>query len=116
MAYDLVLADRVRRALVDADATEKKMFGGVAWMVGGYMTCGIVGEDLMVRVGPEANDAALARPHVRPMDFTGRPMVGMVYVAPAGVTSEPELRDWIDRAVGYAREQPPKVKPAKRPA
>ena len=92
MAYDEKLADRIRQAVGPrADVAEKKMFGGIAFLLDGKMFCGIVKDDLMVRVGPERYEAALAEAHVRPMDFTGRPMKGSVFVGPKGVDSEAEL-------------------------
>jgi TfoX/Sxy family transcriptional regulator of competence genes len=103
MAYDEALADRIRRALGPRPGVdEKKMFGGLAFLLEGKMFCGIVGDDLMVRVGPEGHDDALRRPHVRPMDFTGRPMKGYVYVAPAGCKSDRALADWVDRGARFA--------------
>ena len=87
MAYDEKLADRIRQAVGPrGDVTEKKMFGGLAFLLDGKMFCGIVKDDLMVRVGPERYEAALAEAHVRPMDFTGRPMNGYVYVGRGGST------------------------------
>ena len=107
MAYDEDLADRVRAVLPPAAAvTERKMFGGLAFMLGGHMFCGVVKDTLMVRLGPDAAGRALGQPNVRPMDFTGRPMKSMVFVAPAGLHDE-ALRDWVDAAVGYARRLPP---------
>jgi TfoX/Sxy family transcriptional regulator of competence genes len=88
--------------------SERKMFGGLAFLVAGNMACGIVGDDLMLRLGEEGADAALDEPHTRPMDFTGRPMKSMVYVAPAGLAREQELRAWVDRGVAYARSLPSK--------
>ena len=106
MAYDEVLAARVRAAVSDrAEADEKKMFGGLAFMVNTHMACGIVGDDLMVRVGAQAMAGALAEPHVRPMDFTGRPLKGFVYVSPAGYAG-PALGRWVRRAVAYAATVP----------
>jgi TfoX/Sxy family transcriptional regulator of competence genes len=103
MAYDEALASRVRAILRgQEDVTERKMFGGLAFMVRGRMACGIVHDDLMVRVGPDAHDEALAQPHTRPMDFTGRPSRGMVYVAPAGLASEADLSRWVERGVAAA--------------
>ena len=103
MAYDAVLAERIRTALHGRDdVVEKKMFGGLTFMVAGRMACGVVHDDLMVRVGPEWHDEAVAEPHARPMDFTGKPMRGMVYVAPAGIASDDDLRSWVDRAVSVA--------------
>ena len=103
MAYDEGLADRIRTALRDRDdVVERKMFGGIAFMVAGRMACGVIHDDLMVRVGPDGHDAALAEPHTRPMDFTGRPMRGMMYVEPAGVRSDADLGRWVARAVDVA--------------
>jgi TfoX/Sxy family transcriptional regulator of competence genes len=100
MAYDEALADRIRTTLRGRDdVVEKKMFGGLTFMVGGRMACGVVHDDLMVRVGAAGHDAALAEPHTREMDFTGRPSRGMVYVEPAGVRSDADLARWVDRAV-----------------
>jgi TfoX/Sxy family transcriptional regulator of competence genes len=108
MAYDEQLAARIRDALVGADGVrEQQMFGGIAFMVDGHMACGIVGDDLMLRLGAEGAEDALKRPTVRQMDFTGRPMTGMVYVEPAGVRGV-ALRNWVEEAVAYARSLPPK--------
>jgi TfoX/Sxy family transcriptional regulator of competence genes len=108
MAYDEKLAERIRKLLgARKDVVEKKMFGGLAFMVRGHMACGIVKDDLMVKVGAEAFPAAIQRPHTRPMDFTGRPSKGMVYVAPAG-TMGAGLKSWIERAVKFAESQPAK--------
>jgi TfoX/Sxy family transcriptional regulator of competence genes len=109
MAYDERLADRVRDVLVaDAGLTERKMFGGLAFMLDGHMCCGIVGDELMLRLGVDGADAAVARPHVRPMDFTGKPMAGMVYVAPDGLGGV-ALRRWVERARSFVRTLPPKT-------
>jgi len=106
VAYDEDLADRVRAALPDGEeVTERRMFGGLAFMLGGHMFCGVVKDTLMVRLGPEGADRALDRPHVRPMDFTGRPMKGMVFVDPRGLRGA-ALRQWVDAAAGYARGLP----------
>jgi hypothetical protein len=108
LAYDEDLADRVRALLpADTEVTERKMFGGLAFMLGGHMACGIVRDALMLRLGPEAADRALDQPHVRPMDFTGRPMKGMIFVDPEGLHGD-ALRPWVDAAVGHARSLPPK--------
>jgi len=88
--------------------TERKMFGGLAFMLGGNMCCGVLEDDLMLRVGPERYDDALARPGARPMDFTGRPMKGMVYVDGNTVATDAKLRDWIDVAVGFVGSLPAK--------
>ena len=108
MAYDERLADRVRDVLEgDPGVSERKMFGGIAFMIDGHMACGIAGEELMLRLGPEGAEAALRRPGVRPMDFTGRPMKGMVFVAPQGLRGT-ALRRWVEAAAGFARTLPPK--------
>ncbi len=108
MAYDEDLADRVRTVLPRGEAvTERQMFGGLTFMLGGHMFCGIVKDSLMVRLGPDGAERALDQPHVRPMDFTGRPMKGMVFVDPAGLRGV-ALRQWVNAAAGYARGLPPK--------
>ena len=109
MAYDEGLAQRVREALADRpDLTEKKMFGGLCFLLGGNMCCGIVGEELMLRVGPDRYEATLARTHARQMDFTGRAMKGMVYVAADGLVDDDALTAWLEPAVGFAGSLPPK--------
>jgi hypothetical protein len=84
------------------------MFGGLAFMVNGHMCCGIVGKNLVVRTGPEAFDRVVKRPHARPMDFTGRPMKGFVYVAPAGYRSDRDLKSWTQSGLDFVLGQPPK--------
>jgi TfoX/Sxy family transcriptional regulator of competence genes len=107
MAYDEDLATRVREVLKRTRGiTEKKMFGGLAFMLDGKMCCGIVKNDLMVRIGPNHYESALAERHVRPMDFTGRPLRGMVFVASAGLRQDTQLRGWIDRAKRFVRTLP----------
>lgn len=106
--YDQSLADRVRLCLsVTSVVTERKMFGGLAFLIGGNMACGIVRDELMVRTGPTNFEAALARPHARPMEFTGRPMRGMVFVAGDGL-ADSELSDWVAIGVDYAAGLPAK--------
>jgi TfoX/Sxy family transcriptional regulator of competence genes len=110
MAFDDGLAKRVRDVLADVpDVTERRMFGGLAFVVGGHMACGIVGADLMLRLGEAGADAALDRPHVRPMDFTGRPMRTMVYIAAEGIVADSALKGWVERSVEYVRALPPKT-------
>jgi hypothetical protein len=109
MAYDEKLAARVRAVLESrSDVEEKRMFGGLAFMVGGHMACGVVGDQLMVRVGPEAYEEALRRPHAGEMRFTGRTMRGFVMVAPAGVASQPAVGTWVRRGTGFTSGLPPK--------
>lgn len=109
MAYDETLAQRVRVLLVEQEALrERKMFGGLAFMLRGNMCCGIVGDELMVRVGPERYGAALAQPHARMIDFTNRPMTGMVMVATEALGSDEHLVAWVMQGVAYAGSLPAK--------
>ena len=109
MAYDEGLAQRIRDLLsVRTPPVEKKMFGGIAFMVRGHMCCGVIGNVLMVRVGPARHDEALKRPHARPMDFTGRPMNGYLYVDPDGLESDAELAAWLHMCEAFVRTLPPK--------
>jgi len=109
MAYDEGLFARVLDALGDEDgATHKKMFGGVCFLVRGNMACGIIGNGLIVRVGPDAYAEAMARPHTRVFDFTHRPMAGWVVVDAAGLSAPAALADWVARGVAYARSLPAK--------
>jgi len=109
MAYDEAVAKRVRSTLGKTqDVVEKKMFGGVAFMVRGNMCCGVIDDRLLLRVGPDGYEAAQSRPHVKPMDFTGRPMKGFVYVEPKGFASAGDLKAWIARAMQFALSLPAK--------
>lgn len=119
MAFDEGLAERVR-ALLDGQPglTEKRMFGGVAFMLGGNMFVGIVKADLMVRVGRPHHREALRDRHARTMDFTGRPMEGYVFVAPEGTAEEADLARWIGMGRSFAATLPEKgagARPARRP-
>lgn len=84
------------------------MFGGLAFMVDGHMACGVAGEELMLRLGADGAEAALERPHVRPMDFTGRPLTGMVFVAERGLRGQ-ALARWVGQAVAFVATLPPKA-------
>ncbi len=96
MAYDEQLANRIRQAFdTRNDITERKMFGGLAFLYRGRMCCGIVGRDLMARVPDDEVDAVMRWRHVRPMDFTGRPLRGFVYVSPPGFRTASALRRWL---------------------
>ena len=107
MSYDEKLADRIRRALGPRDdVEERKMFGGLAFLRDGRMFCGIANDDLMVRVGPDNYEKALQKPHVRPMDFTGRPMKGYVYVAPPGRRTDAALRAWVNLSTSFVGTLP----------
>ena len=108
MAYDEELAGRARAVPPRGEAvTERRMSGGLAFMLGGHLFCGVIMDTQMVRLGPEAADRALAQPHVRPIDFTGRSMKGMVFADPADLRGD-ALRQWVCAAVGYARGLSPK--------
>ena len=107
MAYDEYLAARVREAVpADAEVTERKMFGGLAFLTGGRMFAGIVGRELMVRLGYEGAQRALESDHVREMDFIGRPMKNMIFVEPAGLAG-PALERWVNAAADHARTLAP---------
>lgn len=109
MAYSEQLADRTRAALVASrDLEERLMFGGLAFMVNGHMCCGILGEDLMVRVGPDLYQSSLAQPHTREMDFTGKPLKGMVYIVSEGLETERQLGQWVQRGLAYVSTLPAK--------
>jgi len=109
MAFDRGLAERVREQFRDRDdVEEKKMFGGLCFMVADHMCCGIVGDTLMARVGAENYQACLTRPHVREMDFTGRALKSMVYIAPSGIEDDPDLARWITICDDFVKTLPPK--------
>jgi TfoX/Sxy family transcriptional regulator of competence genes len=109
MAYDEALAQRIRAALPELPGlTEKKMFGGIGFLVHGNMACGVSGESLMVRIRPDATSAALAQPAVRVFDMTGRPMKGWILVEPAGLNSADDLKRWLEQGIAFALSLPPK--------
>jgi TfoX/Sxy family transcriptional regulator of competence genes len=109
LAYDEGVVERVRGVLADeSDLSERKMFGGLSFMLAGNMCCGVVSDDLVVRVGPDRYETALTRPHARPMDFRGKPLTGFVYVAPEGYASGADLQQWIDLAREFVRTLPAK--------
>ena len=109
MPYDEPLAERIhdliggRRGL-----TDKRMFGGIAFLLHGNMCCGVVRDRLMLRLGPEGAAAALGESHTEPMDFTGKPMKSMIYVLPAGYESDQALASWVEKAFAFAKTLPPK--------
>jgi hypothetical protein len=109
VAYDEALADRVRDVLaLRANKSERKMFGGIAFMLGGNMACGVLGEELIVRVGPDDYERALAEPPTREFDITGRPSRGIVVVAPEAITGAEELAGWVDAGADFAASLPSK--------
>jgi TfoX/Sxy family transcriptional regulator of competence genes len=109
MAYNEKLAERVRKALTGQKGiAEKKMFGGIAFMLFGNMCCGVLNDDLVVRVGPHAYTKALAESHTRPMDFTARPLKGYVFVAPDGCRTGKALGKWLKKACHFVTTLPRK--------
>lgn len=109
MAYNEALAQRIRDVLHGQSGVEEKaMFGGLAFMVNGHMCVGVIGDDLMVRVGKDGYASALSLTHARPMDFTGKPLKTMVYVGPPGTKTAATLRRWIERGCAFVETLPPK--------
>lgn len=108
MAYDEGLAQRIREALGTQSFTEKRMFGGVAFLSRGHMFVGVAGGTLMARIGPAAYAEALRRPHVREMDFTGRPMKGYVFVDPPGTEQDADLSRWLAASLAFVGSLPDK--------
>lgn len=111
MAYDEGLAERVREILIErSDIVEKRMFGGLCFMVSDHMCCGILNDSLMARVGPQAYESCLKQQHAKEMDFTGKPMKGLVYVDADGIAEDSELKEWINRCLDFVLALPPKKK------
>lgn len=112
MPYDEQLAERVRAALAEegARSDERKMFGGIAFMVRGHMAIGITRNELMVRTGPDAYERALKQKHARVMDFTGRVMKGMVLVGAEGVARKSDVTRWVKLALAHNATEPVKKK------
>ena len=108
MAYDEHLAQRARDLLDRPDVDERKMFGGVGYLIAGNMSVGVIGDDLIVRVDPDDAEALLAQPGVRPFDFTGRPMKGWLFVAPDATAEDDDLERWVRRGEEFASSLPPK--------
>jgi len=103
LAYDEYLAERIRRVFKDKgiETEEKKMMGGICYLVDDKMCAGVINDKLMARIGPEQYDEAITMKACRPMDFTGRPMKGFVYVEADGIDMEADLNDWIQRCLDY---------------
>lgn len=109
MAYSEALAERVRQGMAPhEDVVEKKMFGGLCFMLHGHMVCGVSEERLMLRLGKEAVERALSKPSTAPMDFTGSPMKTMIWVLPEGIATSEALQLWLDQATEYVMSLPPK--------
>ncbi len=115
MAEDPLIG-RLRTILTEKTVTEQKMFGGTCFMLSGNMVVGVSKHGLLVRVGKDAHGAALARPHVRPMEMGGRTMQGFVFVAPEGTASDKDLGAWVGRARAFVDTLPPKAPAAKKRA
>jgi len=109
MTHDLILAERIRAELGgQAGLTEKKMFGGVGYMLHGNLACGVYRDQMIVRVGPQAYPAALAQPHTHPLDITGRAMTGWIMVSPEGCADEGAFQRWVAQGLAFAASLPPK--------
>lgn len=117
MAYDVGLADRIRSILGwRTGFSERKMFGGIAFMINGHVCCGVLKTDLMLRLTQEAVANGLMKPHTRPMDFTGRLMSSMMFVDAAGVDSDESLHEWIEAAIAFVVTLLPKKIEVRKPA
>ena len=109
MPFSEALASRLRTALQGIPGiVEKKMFGGLAFMVEGHMCCGVINDELMVRVGPDNYSACLELPGAREMDFTGKPLRGFIYVSEEGFSTASALQAWVERALAFVGTLPPK--------
>ena len=110
MAYDEALAGRIRDMVsARSDVTERKMFGGIAWMLGGNMALGVLGGDVLVRLERDDAQRALAEPDTRVFDMTGRPAPNMVVVAGSSVADDAALARWVDAGADHAASLPPKA-------
>ncbi len=111
MAYDERLADRIREILVDQpDIEEKQMMGGVAFMVNNKMCVGVIKDEMMARIDPDVYEEALEKHGCHPMDFTGKPMKGWVFISPEGIDKVKDLHYWIGLALDFNM----KAKPSKK--
>lgn len=109
MAYDQGLVERIREFFIDRiDIDEKKMFGGLAFMLSGNMCCGVLDDKLMARVGPTFYEDALTKPYASKMDFTGKPLTGFIYVAQTGIEEDQDLHEWLTTCEAFASALPPK--------
>jgi TfoX/Sxy family transcriptional regulator of competence genes len=115
MGYDVKTAERVRRILASrGGVVEKRMVGGLSFVVDGNMCCGVTGSALMVRVGADARKRVLAEPHVRPMEFAGRPLAGFLCVDPEGFPTDAALAAWVQRGIDFVATLPAKSPAAGR--
>lgn len=105
MAYNDKIANRIREHLINQpDIDEKEMFGGIAFMINGKMCVGVVKDDLMCRIDPDKNDEVLEKPGCRPMDFTGRPMKGWIFIDEHGMKNKKDLDYWIGLALEFNKK------------
>jgi len=111
MSFDEILAARIRTALGPLpNLEEKKMFGGIGFLVNGNLACGVHKNELIVRVGYANYEAALSHPHTRVFDMTGHPMVGWIMIASQGCSTESDIKIWVEQGIAFARSLPPKSK------
>ena len=108
MAYSENLVERIRSQLNDTSFVEKKMFGGMGFLLNGNMACGVNKENLIVRIDPEKQNTLLKKPYAIPFDLTGKPMKGWLVVEPDGCKTEKQLNTWIKKGVEFASTLPPK--------
>jgi TfoX/Sxy family transcriptional regulator of competence genes len=108
MAYNIKLAERIRSQLDGMPFVEKKMFGGVGFLLNGNMACGVNKDDLIVRVDPEKHPALLKKPHAKPFDLTGRPMKGWLVIEAEGCKTDKQLSTWVKEGISFALTLPPK--------
>jgi TfoX/Sxy family transcriptional regulator of competence genes len=116
MSYDVRTVERLRRILSSRqDVVEKRMIGGLSFMLNGNMCCGVTSAGLMVRVGREGLEQALSKQHVRPMEFAGRHLAGFVCVDPEGYRTDTALAAWVQRGIDFAATLPAKKPVTKEP-
>jgi TfoX/Sxy family transcriptional regulator of competence genes len=108
MAYDLKLAERIRSKLDELPFEEKKLFGGVGFLLNGNMACGVNKDNLIVRIDPEKQNTLLKKPHTKPFDLTGKPMKGWLVIEAGGVKTNKQLGTWVKEGVEFALTLPPK--------
>jgi TfoX/Sxy family transcriptional regulator of competence genes len=108
MAYDLKLAERIRSQMDGISFIEKKMFGGVGFLLNGNMACGVNKDNLIVRIDPNKQDALLKKPHAKPFDLTGKPMKGWLVIEADGVKTDKQLSAWVKEGIEFASALPPK--------
>lgn len=108
MAYNLKLAERIRLHLGSIPFVEKKMFGGIGFLLNGNMACGVNKDNLIVRIDPEKQNTLLKKAHAKPFDLTGKPMKGWLVVEADGVKTDRQLSSWVKEGVEFALTLPPK--------